>query len=120
MQQPISEFFEGGQEFAPVFVAGSFSWGEPMLVLETGELGTAFDTAAAIDRVMYVPLKKGMTHAEMEAMGLTVEDDMKTFRSTTATESFFAAEEHGDELDFNWLETVQADQTPHDLLFAEM
>ena len=120
----MQQFFEVEQEITPLFAAGSLAVSEPVFVLnETGQIGTEFDTAARIDQVVYLPLKKGATHADMEAMGLTVEDNMKVFRSTTATETFFAdvvaIEEHDEEFDLDWVETPPMDQSPHDLLFAD-
>ena len=108
----------------PLFVAGPLVESGPVLVFnETGEAVTEFDTAAEIDQVVYTPFKKGTTHADMEAMGLTVEDNMKTFRSTTATETFFAdaasTSEEEEEFDFAWVEALPVDQTPCDLLFAD-
>jgi len=135
----MQQLFEVEQETTPLFVAGSLVESGPVFVLneavpdafmpesftffEAGEAVTEFDTAAEIDRVVYVPLKKGITHADMEAMGLAVEDNMKTFRSTIATETFFAdvacTNEEEEEFDFAWVEALPIDQTPCDLLFVD-
>ena len=136
----MQQFIEVEQEITPLFAAGSLAGSEPVLVLneavpdtlgmepftlfEAGKAVTEFDTAAKIDQVIYIPLKKGATHADMEAMGLTIEDNMKTFRSTTATETFFAdaadASEEEEEFDLAWVETLQIDRTPSDLLFVDL
>ena len=135
----MQQLFEVEQETTPLFDAGSLVESGPVFVIceavpdafvpesftlfETGEVVTEFDTAAEIDQVVYTPFKKGTTHADMEAMGLTVEDNMKTFRSTTATETFFAdvacTSEEEEGFDFTWVEALPVDQTPCDLLFAD-
>ena len=135
----MQQFIEVEQEITPLFVAGSLMESEPVFVLseavpdilgmepftlfEAGKAVTECDTSAKIDQIVYIPFKKGATHADMEAMGLTVEDNMKTFRSTTATETFFAdaadASEEG-EFDLAWVETLQIDRTPSDLLFVDL
>jgi len=133
----MQQHFEGDQEITPVFAAGSHVCGEPVLaigdkapdrfdsdpalLLDTGETVTTFDTTAEINQVVYAPLKKGVTHAEMESMGLAVEDSMKPFRSTIATETFFAdVVSEDDELDLDWIETPQTNCAACDLLFSEM
>ena len=120
----MQQLFEVEQVITPLFVAGPLLESGPVFVhSETGEAVTEFDTVAEIDQVVYIPLQKGITHADMEAMGLAVEDNMKTFRSTIATETFFAStactEEQEEEFDFAWVETLPIDKTPCDLLFTD-
>jgi len=97
---------------------------EPLILCETGEHTVEFDTAARIDQVTYVPLKKGTTLADMEAMGLAVEDpggeETGSFRSTTATENFFAdlvVPEEEDEL--AWIAPRPAEQSLHELALSD-
>ena len=140
----MQQLFEVEQEITPLFVAGLLTESGPVFVLgeatavpfetgsfvlsplaffETEKIVTEFDTTAEIDRVVYIPFKKGATHADMNAMGLAVEDNMKTFRSTTATETFFAdvaSTSEEEEFDLAWVETLQIDQTPSDLLFVDL
>ncbi|MCL2304059.1 MAG: hypothetical protein FWC43_01800 [Planctomycetaceae bacterium] len=129
----MQPFFEVEQEITPLFSAGSLV-SEPVFALDTpvagtfqsesfalfeaGEIVTKFDTAAEIDKIVYVPFKKGTTHADMEAMGLSVADNMKVFRSTTATETFFADVVSEEDFDLAWAVTPQTDRA-HDLLFAD-
>ncbi len=96
---------------------------ESFTLLGGGHVLTEHDTAEEIEQVVYVPLKKGATNADLDSMGLAVEDNMKTFRSTTATESFFAdmvdPEELGDDFELAWLQAPKTDQSAHDLFFAD-
>ncbi len=96
---------------------------ESFTLLGGGDVLAEHDTAELIEQVVYVPLKKGTTNADLESMGLAVEDNMKTFRSATATESFFAdmvdPEELGEDFELAWLQSPKADQSAHDLFFAD-
>jgi len=124
--KPISKHpFAVEPEFALNEAVPAAFESEPFTLCETGETATTFDTTAEVGQVVYVPLKRGATHADMAAMGLAIEDNMKAFRSSTATETFFAdviaAEEGVEDCEFAWLETTpQTDQMLYDQLFAEL
>ena len=97
---------------------------ETHTVYSVSEIESRYDTLEEIEveTVQYIRLANGTTNADLETMGLSVEDNMKTFRSAIATETFFAdlIDDENEESEFQWVETQKTDRSVHDLFFSEL